>query len=226
MNKKFHYTYKITNLNPLTPKKYYIGLRSCDCLPENDISYLSSCKPLLNDIKLYGVLNFNKEILHTFNTREDALFNEIQLHEYYDVSHNDEFYNQVKQTSKKFDCSGIHLSQLEKDKRKQAMIDYFSRTKKDLSGSNNPMYGKSHTTKSREKISKNHINVSGKNNPAAKTFKLISPNGEVFIVTGSIIQFCKDHNLTYNSNSFNRFINNGIMTIGRNKGWSAEYIIS
>ena len=34
-----------------------------------------------------------------------------------------------------------------------------------LTGENHPMYGRSHTKESREKISKNHADISGKNNP-------------------------------------------------------------
>jgi hypothetical protein len=44
-------------------------------------------------------------------------------------------------------------------------------------------------------MSKNHANVSGSNNPNAKTWKIISPTGEVFIIFGSMDEFCKMHNL-------------------------------
>ena len=37
----------------------------------------------------------------------------------------------------------------------------------------------------------------GANNPRAKTYEIISPKNEKFIVVGGIKQFCKEHNLSY-----------------------------
>ncbi len=31
--KKYNYVYRIIHLNPQDQRKYYIGVRSCDCLP-------------------------------------------------------------------------------------------------------------------------------------------------------------------------------------------------
>jgi len=33
--------------------------------------------------------------------------------------------------------------------------------------------------------------------PTAKTWKLISPCGEKFIITGKLKEFCKEHNISY-----------------------------
>lgn len=55
--KKYHYTYVILNL---VTKVRYIGVRSCDCLPEQDTSYMGSSKLLTEDIKKYPINSFIK----------------------------------------------------------------------------------------------------------------------------------------------------------------------
>ena len=55
---------------------------------------------------------------------------------------------------------GKTLSQEHKDK--------LSENHADVSGENNPMYGKQHSEETRAKMSENHADVSGENNPQAK----------------------------------------------------------
>lgn len=69
-------------------------------------------------------------------------------------------------------------------------------------GSNHPMYGKhphNYGKKSsdivRKKISENHHDVSGANNPKALTHILTSPEGIDYTVCGELDQFCKEHYL-------------------------------
>jgi group I intron endonuclease len=63
--KRFHIIYKITNtLN----SKIYIGAHSTNDL--ND-SYYGSGKYIKSAIKKYGLINFNKEIIHIFNNSKD-----------------------------------------------------------------------------------------------------------------------------------------------------------
>lgn len=62
-----HYVYKITNL---INENFYIGSRSHPT-PTKDV-YMSSSKVMKNLYKLDGVDNFKKEILKTFNTRNEA----------------------------------------------------------------------------------------------------------------------------------------------------------
>jgi len=168
-----HYTYMITNtLNDMQ----YIGVRSCDCEPNED-QYWSSSKYLKEDITKFGIENFTKQILNIWNTREDALEHEISLHEQYNVSTNKLFYNKSKQTSVGFDTTGMPgpcnmLGKKHTEESKQKM----SKSKKgkpkttehnlknSLShrGEKNPFYGKKHTQESIEKIRKAST---GKNNP-------------------------------------------------------------
>ena len=56
--KKYNYVYRIIHLNPQDQRKYYIGVRSCDCLPMDDINYWSSSKSLKEAINKQGKENF------------------------------------------------------------------------------------------------------------------------------------------------------------------------
>lgn len=92
-----------------TPKEYYytyysyeewgrgyFGSRKCYCPPKKDINYFGS----------FGDKTFKptqKIILKDdYSTREEAIADEIILHDYYDVANNPHFANKSKQTSKKF----------------------------------------------------------------------------------------------------------------------------
>lgn len=103
----YHYTYRITNT---VEKKYYYGMHSCDCLPKEDIGvkyWSSSKKPsFINDQKV-NPQNYKYKIIKIFNTRTEALEHEIFLHKKFEVGVNLSFYNGAKQTSTKFDTSGI-----------------------------------------------------------------------------------------------------------------------
>jgi hypothetical protein len=73
----------------------YIGSRQCKCLPEEDVRYFGSYKD-----KTFKPTQ--KIILETYNTKEEALIDEVKLHEFYDVDNNPHFANKAKQTSEKF----------------------------------------------------------------------------------------------------------------------------
>lgn len=94
--KKYHYVYRIINLVPKDERKYYIGVRSCDCFPEKDTNYMSSSKYLKESISEQGQDNFKKEILSIWGTREEANLEEVRLHEKFNVGLNLEYYNKAK----------------------------------------------------------------------------------------------------------------------------------
>jgi hypothetical protein len=85
----------------------YIGVRSCNCLPEEDCSYFGSFFD-----KTFTPTE--KIIIDKFESREQALQAEIDLHSFYQVHVNPQFANKAKQTSKKFD----HGKHDEETKRK------------------------------------------------------------------------------------------------------------
>jgi hypothetical protein len=93
----YHYTYY--SYEPWG--RGYIGSRSCKCLPNKDIKYFGS----------YSDKSFNPSIKiiirDDYHSREDAIIDEIILHNFYNVSHNKHFANKSKQTSLKFDTTGI-----------------------------------------------------------------------------------------------------------------------
>ena len=145
----YHYTYLIEN--KINGKKY-IGVRSCQNDPSTDF-YWSSSKSLKHEINLIGRDNFRKIILDIFATRKEAVSNEIELHQFYDVGNNPDFYNNAKQTSTGFDTTGMPspvkgVAKTPEQKKKQSKI-----MKLKSKGKNNAMYGKTHSKKTKKLIS-------------------------------------------------------------------------
>jgi len=107
----YHYTYIIQDKET---KMRYIGVRSSTLTPTEDTNYWGSSKYLPNDVKD----THSKIILKVFNNREDAVKHEIELHELNDVAVSNEYYNRSKQTSTKFDTTGITYSCTEAKKKR------------------------------------------------------------------------------------------------------------
>ena len=63
-----HYTYMITDT---VNKMFYVGVRSCDCDPEED-PYMSSSKHVKEAMEKHGKDNFVKMVMDVFSTREEA----------------------------------------------------------------------------------------------------------------------------------------------------------
>ncbi len=93
--KKYHYLYRITNkeLN-----KHYYGVRSSDIEPKQDlgIKYFSSSsdKEFIKEQKRCSY-KFKYKIIKMFNTREEAMDEEIKIHTRLNVDSNDKFYNKI-----------------------------------------------------------------------------------------------------------------------------------
>jgi len=66
-DKKYHYTYKTTNL---VNGRYYLGMHSTNRL---DDGYLGSGKRLYYEISKYGRENFKVDVLEHFNSREKLI---------------------------------------------------------------------------------------------------------------------------------------------------------
>lgn len=196
-----HYVYKITNLNPKDEQQYYIGVRSCNCLPEEDIKYMGSSKYLTKAINEQGYENFKKEILSIWSTREEAVNEEIRLHNEYNVHINEIFYNRSKQSSTGWDTAGltgeksfrfgVKSSDETKEKIRQANI-----------GKKLPLEQKlkrrayKHTDEAKIKISKNHpTGNKGVHNPMSKIWLVSNPEKTEFIIDSGLVKFCKKHGL-------------------------------
>ena len=104
--KKYHYTYRITNIKE---GMYYYGVHSCDCRPEEEIGI-----PYWSTSKRDGFVKHQKEhpeeynykVIKIFGTRVEAVEREIFLHAKFDVKLHPKFYNEANQTSTNFDTSG------------------------------------------------------------------------------------------------------------------------
>lgn len=105
-NKKYHYVYLITEIS--TNKKY-IGARSSNIKPEIDLPKYksSSLNKEFEKRQIEYPEDYNYEILSIHDNRENAINEEIRLHNLYDVGINPEYINGAKQTSNKFDTSGM-----------------------------------------------------------------------------------------------------------------------
>ena len=103
----------------------YIGVRSCDCLPEEDTKYFGS----------FSDKSFNpteKTILFVCETRKEAAGIEIKLHDFFDVAVNPQFANRAKATSIKFDTTGTGKTHTEETKKKLSVAK---------SGEKHPRFG-------------------------------------------------------------------------------------
>jgi len=118
----------------------YIGVRSCDCLPEEDTSYFGSFSDK-------SFLPTQKVILRgDYETREEANRDEIALHDFYEVVKNPHFVNRSKHTSTGFCTEGIIFGDETRQRMREAHLGIFS-------GEKNPMFGKSPSEETRKKIS-------------------------------------------------------------------------
>lgn len=131
----YHYTYQINYSNGMK----YIGVRSSECLPELDTKYVGSSAYTDNE------LITSKEILKVFETREQALLHEIEIHELYDVARSSDYYNKARQTSTGFDTTGIAFPQSEESKLKRS---------NSLKGRKRPAYIGENLSKQRKGVKK------------------------------------------------------------------------
>jgi len=118
----------------------YIGIRSCNCLPEEDTKYFGSFRDK----------SFNpteKTILFVRETRQEVAEIEIILHDFFDVAVNPQFANKAKAVSTGFDRTGV---------------PYTEEQKKARSGENNPNYGVFWTEEQKKAMSER---MSGENAP-------------------------------------------------------------
>ena len=107
MTNKYHYVYRITNIQE---KKHYYGVRSSKIEPKLDlgIKYFSSSKDkeFIKDQKENKSI-FKYKIIKQFDSGEEAVNLEIKLHSKFNVGVNESFYNKSKQTSLGWDRTGI-----------------------------------------------------------------------------------------------------------------------
>ena len=108
--KKYNYVYRITN-NKLN--KHYIGARSSNIEPHLDLGvkyFSSSSDKEFKQDQIDNKTNYSYYIIDIFATREESINLEVYLHDKYNVGINESFYNKCKQTSTKFDTTGLSFN--------------------------------------------------------------------------------------------------------------------
>ncbi len=113
-------------------------------------------------IQKYGWDNFQHEILFENLTKQEAEKKEIELIKKYDSTNINKGYNILE--------GGNATSGLKGELNGMYGVHRY--------GKENPNYGKKHSAESREKISKNHANMKGGNNPNAQAGKTINKGPE------------------------------------------------
>ncbi len=144
--KMYHYTYKIHYSTGL----FYIGVRSSECVPEDDTKYIGSSKNTPNELLI------KKEILGIFDTREDALQNEMKHHIVNDVVKNKLYYNLALQNGTGFDCTGKKQTpeHIEKRTSKRIGCKHSEEAKRKIGNANRGRKHKPHTEEHRQMMSK------------------------------------------------------------------------
>ena len=135
----------------------YIGVRSCNCLPEEDTKYFGSFRD--KTFKPTG-----KTILFVCETRIEAAEIEIELHKFFDVAVNPQFANKAKQTNTGFSMAGVPRTEAQKRAHSERM-----------SGENNPNYGFPKTEEWKKAMSEKMI---GKNVGKTRTEEQKRRNSE------------------------------------------------
>lgn len=192
-----HYTYEIEFENGMK----YVGVRSCKCEIDKD-NYLGSSKIIPPE--LYETCT--KRILNTFETRIEAIYDEINMHEELDIAVNPNYYNQVKQTAEKFDQQRTtkethdHIAAmadklkgrtkkdyeyLEVSSKKKAALRGTNRTEAQIKGS----IESSKKLKGTKNPSKGNPSV---NHPRYRPWYYITPEGEYFEVYDTIRNFISE----------------------------------
>lgn len=111
-----HYVYLLQHR---TTGMCYIGVRSCKCTVWDD-DYMGSSSVMTEEDKD----ECNKIVLKRFDSREDAVAYEVEMHEKFDVAKNPLFWNRAKQTSTGFDTSGRVQPEEERKARSKALMGH------------------------------------------------------------------------------------------------------
>lgn len=222
----YHYVYRISNLST---RKHYYGVRSCKVEPKFDlgVKYFSSSTDVdfIHDQKT-NPQNFRYKVVRLFITRQEAMDFEIILHEKFEVSSNENFYNRANATSSGFGMSGTHFSAEHKEKLSRSTRDSTIYTFYYKDGST--FCGTQRDFRIKFNIVQSNVNrlVNGKLNCVQgwfisvdmfhkSVFKFQHTNGEEFI--GTQIDFTRKFSL--NSGNVNSLVRGARKSLA---GWKAR----
>ena len=149
---------------------------------------------LYNAMRKYGTDSFTIEPICEYTNRDEMLKHEVHLIERHDTVING-YNNSMGGESgfygikgDKHPLYGTTRNQQQKDHQSKMMKGRFT-------GTENHFNGKSHSIESKQKIS---VKNRGMKPHTTKYWKVVLPNGDR-IVTKDRVQFCKEHDLNYNS---------------------------
>jgi group I intron endonuclease len=156
--------------------KYYVGItrKTIDFRWKKDGYGYVSQEYFYNAIKKYGWNNIEHYIIAEHLTEYEAKEFEKILIKTLKCNVNKDKYG-YNCTDGGDGTSGKSMSEEEKEKRR---IKY--------SGKGNPYYGKKHSDEIRQKMSKNHVDVNGGNNPRAKQFYQFDLDGNYIATYDSV----------------------------------------
>lgn len=141
----FYYLYKITNL---VNNKVYVGVHKTENMSDG---YMGSGKIIRQAIKKYGLSNFKKEILETFDDYQSMLTRESEIVNEKFISKNC-VYNMKLGGSGGFDyinANKLNLTKEVLEKRGKSISDHFRNNPREIG----TFTGKNHTEKSKLIIS-------------------------------------------------------------------------
>jgi group I intron endonuclease len=142
-----YYLYKITNL---VNDRVYIGVHKTINITDG---YMGSGKIIRQAIEKYGLSNFKKEILETFDNYDAMMLREKQMVDEKFLS-NKNVYNLKLGGSGGWDYINENkLNQTEERKNKNSKRMKLWHKNNDFSGENGLFYGKNHTDESKKLIS-------------------------------------------------------------------------
>ena len=189
----WHIVYLTRNL---VNGKIYVGVHSTWNL--ND-GYTGSSVPLNKAIAKHGIDNVERIVLHYCLSREDAFAWEKHIVDESFISRNDTY--NMKVGGDGFPIGRHNPSVKRKGKNVEEIYGaHRARLLRKQYGSpkeKHPLWGKGHSEKTRKIISEKHHDVSGKNNPNAKQWYLISPDGVVYDVGGQRRKIVTELGLSY-----------------------------
>lgn len=109
--------------------------------------------------QVYRPDEFTYEVLGEFDSRDIAQEYEIFLHMFYDVSANSSFYNRARSTSSRFNTTGLRF------KHKDNSNYFGPKSEEHKSNLSNACKGIIKAEEHRRNISIHHADMSGTNNP-------------------------------------------------------------
>ena len=177
---------------------FYIGSTSLDKILSNYRGTVTSKKwksiwekELLDNPKL-----FSTHIIRTCNTRVEAFEKELEIQKSLNVVFDDSFINMAYANKNGF--FGPSQAGIKKSKEHTTKISNSLKNKKKsaehIEKMRKALTGKPLSEEHKKAVSES---ISGDKNPRAKTFKIISPNAEIFTVTGNLRNFCKEYNISF-----------------------------